>query len=104
MAEVRSAHAWREAWESRMAACGYPLAYLEIVHDHRAPGGISYTWGEDLDAWVMSHLDNTKWEGTQHEAWETAHQVFVEVDHLRPTGIAPSVKLAELLDERNGRN
>jgi hypothetical protein len=87
-----------------MAKCGYPRAYLDFVHDHHAAGGITYSWGDDLDSWVMSHLDNTKFAGMDTEAYDTAHQIFVEVDHLRPRGIAPSPKLAELLDEMNGRN
>jgi hypothetical protein len=104
MAETRSAHAWRRAWEDRMAMCGYPRAYLDFVHDHNTPGGITYSWGDDLDAWVMSHLGNVHFAGIEHEAWETAHQVFVEVDHLRPRALAPSPALAERLDEEAGKN
>jgi hypothetical protein len=97
MARERSAHAWRHAFEERMAGCGYPRAFLDFTHMH---GGISYTWGYDLDEWVDSHVENVHMPHN-HEAWDTAHQVFIEVDHLRPLGIERSQALNELMNGRN---
>lgn len=71
---------------------GYPNARLDVFAEL---DGLTYGWTEDLDRVLMADF------GSQtRDAFDAAHEVFVEVDHLRPEEVAPSWALLERLGRR----
>lgn len=93
---------WIKAWVDRMAEEGYPQAQLTI-HNYDNDPMLGYSWMHDVDLFYNTWRtqDPAMWSDTG--AWETAHRVFVEVDHLRPRGVRPSDALQARLDLM-GRN
>lgn len=87
---------WQKAWELGMMLRGYPNARLDPVVE---PEWLSYSWTEDVNRIVNPDRWN---EDAPQGAWDAAHAVFLEIDHLRPREVMPSIALAEMLEQRSG--
>jgi len=99
---------WQKAWETEMEKRGYPYARLNpAMSDCHIHGQhIQYGWEPD----VNEVIDATRefWatgveppHDHDRQVWLVAHEVFVEVDHLRPEWVEASPLLQEMLNRRN---
>lgn len=112
-AELKWSRAWRRAMRdrgypsSRMIFGSFPVEKIDPETGEAATYEVGYSW--EWDTRVSRIIDTdfhrigrvTAWYvAAARHAFDTAHEAFLEVDHLRPAHIEPSPKLAELLKTR----